>query len=214
VTTTGTTVVLADDHAPMRETVAEVLTGGGFSVVGQAGDAAGALALVRQRKPAVCVLDVNMPGGGIEAAAAIARSHPETSVVMLTVHVDDDHLFDALRVGARGYIVKGTAPEDMVAALRSLLEGEPALSPGLAMRVVDRVRGGGGRRVHVPGRGVVELSTREAEVLDQLRQGLSTSLIAQRLFVSAVTVRSHVAAVLRKLDAPDRATAIRMFEAG
>jgi len=208
-----TTVVLADDHAPMRETVAEVLKSGGFSIVGQAGDAAGAVALVRQRRPAVCVLDVNMPGGGIEAAAAIAKACPETSVVMLTIHVDDDHLFDALRVGAKGYIVKGTAPDDMVASLRNLLQGEPALSPGLAMRLVDRVRGGAGRRVHVPGRGTVELSAREAEVLDLLRQGLSTSLIAQRLFVSAVTVRSHVAAILRKLDAPDRAAAVRMFEA-
>ena len=209
---TCTTVVLADDHAPMRETVAEVLSGAGFKVVGQAGDAAGAVALVRQRRPHVCVLDVNMPGGGIAAAASIAKSCPDTSVVMLTVHVDDDHLFDALRVGARGYLVKGTAPADMVAALRRLLQGEPALSPGLAMRLMDHVRDGGSRRVHVPGRGVVELSTREAEVLDLLRQGLSTSLIAQRLFVSAVTVRSHVAAILRKLDAPDRAAAIRMFE--
>ena len=131
---TGATVVLADDHAPMRETVAEVLTAGGFKVVGQAGDAPGAIAMVRQRRPQVCVLDVNMPGGGIAAAASIAKSCPDTSVVMLTVHVDDDHLFDALRVGARGYLVKGTAPADMVAALRNLLQGEPALSPGLAMR--------------------------------------------------------------------------------
>ncbi len=206
------TVVLADDHAPMRETVADVLTGGGFRVIGQAGDGPGAVALVKRRRPDVCVLDINMPGGGIVAAGTIAAEYPETSVVMLTVHVDDDHLFDALRVGARGYLVKGSDPDDMVASLRGLLRGEPALSPGLAMRVLERVGGAGGRRVHVPERGIVELSPREAEVLDLLRQGLTTSLIAQRLYVSPVTVRSHIAAVLKKLNAPNRAAAIRLFD--
>lgn len=205
------TVVLADDHVPMRETVAEVLTGGGFRVVGQAGDGPGAIALVKRRRPDVCVLDINMPGGGIAAAGTIAADYPGTSVVMLTVHVDDDHLFDALRVGARGYLVKGSDPDEMVASLQALLRGEPALSPGLAMRVLERFRGTGSRRVHVPERGMVELSHREAEVLDLLRQGLSTSLIAQRLFVSPVTVRSHIASVLKKLNAPNRQAAIDMF---
>lgn len=207
------TVVLADDHVPMREAVAEVLTGGGFRVVGQAGDGPGAVSLVKRRRPDVCVLDINMPGGGIEAAGTIASTFPDTSVVMLTVHVDDDHLFDALRVGASGYLVKGTDPDEMVASLRALLRGEPALSSGLAMRMLERFRGTGSRRVPVPQRGIVELSPREAEVLDLLRQGLTTSLIAQRLYVSPVTVRSHIAAVLKKLNAPDREAAIRLFDA-
>ena len=212
-TPAAATVVLADDHVPMRETVATVLAGGGFDVVGQAGDADGAIALVRRRRPTVCVLDINMPGSGIEAARTISTTVPETAIVMLTVHIDDDHLFDALRVGARGYLVKGAPPEDMITALRSLLRGEPALSPGLAMRVLEQFRATESRRVHVPDRGFVELSPREAEVLDLLRQGLSTSLIAQRLFVSPVTVRSHIAAALKKLNASNREEAVRMFEA-
>jgi DNA-binding NarL/FixJ family response regulator len=211
--TPASTVVLADDHVPMRETVAEILTADGFRVVGQAGDADGAIALARRRRPALCLLDVNMPGDGIRAAGVVSADLPQCAVVMLTVHVDDDHLFDALRAGARGYLVKGTPPDEMLGALRAVLRGEPALSPGLAMRILERFRASGTRRVHVPDRGFVDLSPREAEVLDLLRQGLQTSVIARRLFVSPVTVRSHVAAVLRKLNAADRAEAIRMFDA-
>lgn len=211
-TSVAGTVVVADDHVPMRETVAEVLTGGGFRVVGQAGDGPAAVSLVRRKKPDVCVLDINMPGGGIEAARAISTTVPDTAVVMLTVHLDDDHLFDALQAGASGYLVKGTPPDEMVGTLQALLRGEPALSPGLAMRILERFRTTGSRRVLVPDRGYVELSPREAEVLDLLRQGLTTSLIAQRLFVAPVTVRSHIASVLKKLNAADRDEAVRMFE--
>ena len=196
----------------MREAVAAVLTTGGFQVVGQAGDAQGAIALVRQKRPSVCMLDINMPGDGIAATRTITSSVPGTAVVMLTIHVDDDHLFDALRAGARGYLIKGIPPTEMIASLHALLNGEPALSPTLAMRILERFAATESRRVHVPDRGFVELSPREAEVLELLRQGLSTSLIAQRLFVSPVTVRSHIASVLRKLNASDRESAVRMFD--
>ena len=133
---------------------------------------------------------------------------------MLTVHVDDDHLFDALRAGARGYLVKGTPPDVMVdvaadgAQRRAGAVAGPRDADPRAVPV-----GTESRRVHVPDRGFVELSPREAEVLDLLRQGLSTSLIAQRLFVSPVTVRSHIAATLKKLNVADRDAAVRMFEA-
>jgi DNA-binding NarL/FixJ family response regulator len=207
------TVVLADDHEPMRELVAQILTTDGFRVVGQAGDAAGAIALARRREPDVCLLDISMPGDGIQAARVIAAEVPRTAVVMLTVLVDDDHLFAALRAGARGYVVKGTAPDQLLAALRAVLVGEPALSAGLAMRILEQFSSSESRRVHVPERGFVQLSPREAEVLDLLRQGLSTSLIAQRLYISPVTVRSHISTVLKKLNATDREAALRMFEA-
>jgi DNA-binding NarL/FixJ family response regulator len=206
------TVIVADDHVPIRATVCQILEADGFTILGQAGDADGAVRLARIRRPAVCLLDINMPGDGINAARVIATDVPETAVVMLTVHVDDNHLFDALRAGARGYLVKGTPPDELVRSLRTQLHGEPALSPTLAMRILDEFSAAGSRRVHVPDRGFVQLSPREAEVLDLLRQGLSTSLVAQRLFVSPVTVRSHVAAVVKKLNASDRDDALRMFD--
>lgn len=212
-TADAATVVLADDHVPMRESVAEILVRAGFRVVGQAGDASAAIALAKRRRPAICVLDINMPGGGIEAARTISVTVPETAVVMLTVHVDDDHLFDALRAGARGYIVKGSPPDVLVASLHDVLLGEPGLSPGIAMRILEQFQGTESRRVHVPSRGFVELSPREAEVLDLLRQGLPTGLVAKRLFVSPVTVRSHIASIVKKLNAANRDEALRMFDA-
>jgi DNA-binding NarL/FixJ family response regulator len=196
----------------MRDTIASILIADGFDIVGRATDARTAVKLATRLQPDVCVLDINMPGGGIDAAATISAKVPDTVVVMLTVHVDDDHLFDALRAGARGYLVKGTSPEAMTAALRRALIGEPALSPGLAMRIVEQFAAAESRRVHVPSRGFVQLSPREAEVLDLMRQGLSTSVIAQRLFVSPVTVRTHISSVLKKLNATDRADALQMFD--
>jgi DNA-binding NarL/FixJ family response regulator len=207
----GPTVVIADDHELIRSATAEILTAAGFTVVGEAADAQGAVDLVRTKHPGVCLLDISMPGDGVEAARVIAASFPETTVVMLTVLADDDHLFSALRAGARGYLTKGTDPAHMVAALRAVLAGEPGLSPGLAMRILERFQEVESRRVHVPGRGFVQLSPREAEVLDLLRQGMSTSSIARRLGISAATVRTHVAAVLKKLNVIDRRAAVDLF---
>jgi DNA-binding NarL/FixJ family response regulator len=179
----------------------------------EGGDAAGAIACAEAHDPDVCLLDISMPGNGITAAHSITRARPDTSVVMLTVMLDDDHLFDALRAGARGYLVKGTDPDTLVTALRNTLDGEPALSPGIAMRIVEHLGASGSRRVHVRDVGAVRLSPREAEVLDLLRQGLRTNEIARRLFISQVTVRTHIASILKKLNAADREEAIRMFDA-
>jgi len=212
VVTSPPTVVVADDHAPTREVVVQILRSGGFDVVADAPDAARAIAAALEHQPDVCVLDINMPGSGIEAARTISDELPSTSVVMLTVMVDDDHLFDALQAGACGYIVKGTEPEIMVTTLGRVLDGEPALSPGIAMRIIDHLNASGTRRVHVPDRGTVRLSPREAEVLDMLRQGMRTDTIARRLYISPVTVRSHVAAILKKLGASDRGEAVRMVD--
>ncbi len=209
----ASTVVIADDHDPMREATAQILAADGFRVVGQARDALEALVLVRKTRPEVCLLDISMPGDGIEAARAICAEFPETTVVMLTVLADDDHLFAALRAGARGYLTKGTAPAQMTAALRAVLTGEPAMSPGIAMRILERFQEVESRRVHVPGRGFVQLSPREAEVLHLMRQGLSTQVVARRLGIAPVTVRTHVAAVLKKLNVADRREALELFEA-
>jgi DNA-binding NarL/FixJ family response regulator len=212
VTEHRTRVVIADDHARTREQVRGILASGRFDVVGVGADASEAIALVARHRPDVCILDIHMPGDGIAAARSIAAEAPETVVVMLTVATDDDSLFAALRSGAQGYLLKGTDSDVMLEMLRSVLRGEPALSPGLAMRILDEFRGGANRRVFVPTRGNVSLTVREAEVLELLRQGLGTAAIARRLFISAVTVRSHIAAVMRKLDANDRDAALKMLD--
>jgi DNA-binding NarL/FixJ family response regulator len=205
-------VVIADDHERMRAQTRAIVERGGFEVVDEVGDSTGAVAAAVRLRPDVCLLDIRMPGGGIEAAAEIVDKVPNTAVVMVTVARGDQELFDALRVGARGYILKGTDPETMIAALHAVLEGEPALSPGVAMRIIDQFRMDRSRRVHVPGQGDIELSPREAEVLGLMREGLTTAQIARRMHVAPVTVRTHVASLLRKLRVRDRQSALRMFE--
>lgn len=207
------TVVIADDHEPTRQMVGTILREGGFDVVAEVGDAAGAIAAAGRYTPDVCLLDINMPGSGIVAARQISAAAAGTAVVMLTVARDDDHLFDALRAGACGYLFKGSSPDAILAALRLALDGEPALSPGLAMRILDQFRDDRSHRVFVPDRGTVQLSAREAAVLELLREGRSTAQIARQLFIAPVTVRSHVAAVIKKLHVSDRAEAVRMFNA-
>jgi DNA-binding NarL/FixJ family response regulator len=202
-------VLVADDHAPTRLGVRLALEGSEFEVVGEAATGPDAVTLARDLSPDVCLLDVNMPGNGIAAARDIARDLPGSTVVMLTVSHDDVDLFDAVRAGARGYLLKDIDPDRLAHALRGVLDGEAALPRGLVTRLMAEFRERDDRRVGV-GRGA-RLTSREWEILDLLARGHSTAEIADRYVVSAVTIRTHVSAILRKLQVPDRAAAVRLF---
>lgn len=205
-------VLVADDYAPTRATVRRALEAGGWEVTGEAADAAGAVAMVSSTAPDVALLDVRMPGGGIAAAQAIGRIRPETAVVMLTVSADDDDLFAALRVGALGYILKGGDPADLPVALRHVVSGEAVLDTGMLTRLVREFRVRERRRLFRGG-SRPRLSEREREVLALLAGGASTAEIAERLYIAKVTVRSHIAAICRKMQLPDRASVIRQLDA-
>jgi DNA-binding NarL/FixJ family response regulator len=206
-------VLIADDHALARAGVRQALLDAGFDVVAEVGDGAAALEAAVRERPELCLLDVHMPGSGIRAATEILDRLPDTAVVMLTVSRNDEDLFDALRAGAAGYLLKDTDPDRLPHALRGVLAGEAAVPRELMSRVIDEFRSQGRRRrVAVPGRRGKELSSREWEVLDLLREGRTTADIARRLFVSPVTVRRHVSAILRKLDVPDRQAAIDLVD--
>ena len=189
------------------------LEGSGFSVVAEVGTADAAVETALRERPDVCLLDINMPGNGIAAAAGIAAELPDTAIVMLTVSRDDSDLFDALRAGAVGYLLKDTDPSRLPHALRGVLEGEAALPRTLVARVIEEFQARSRRRrlAFAKKRGV-ELTEREWEVLELLHQKLSTADIAQRLGVSRVTVRSHIAAILRKLRVPDRQAAMKLLD--
>lgn len=165
-----------------------------------------------EHRPDVALLDINMPGNGIVAAGEITSRLPNTAVVMLTVSRDDDDLFAALRAGAAGYLLKDTDPDRLPMALLGVLRGEGALPRTLVARLVEEFRGRGKRRLTIRGKRNVELTPKEWEVLESLRDGLSTEEIAERLYVSPVTVRSHVSAILKKLKVPDRAAAVELLE--
>jgi DNA-binding NarL/FixJ family response regulator len=207
------TVLIADDHAPMRAGVRDALAGDGFRVVAEVAHANAAVERAIRLRPDVCVLDIHMPGSGIAAAARITEHVPETAVVMLTVSRDDEDLFASLRAGALGYLLKDMDPGRLSAALRGVLSGEAALPRTLVARVVEEFRAAE-RRPSLPlvKRRGAKLTSREWEVLELLRKQLSTAAIAQHLGVSDVTVRRHVSSILAKLRVPDRQAMARLFE--
>ncbi|HEX2110155.1 MAG TPA: response regulator transcription factor [Gaiellaceae bacterium] len=206
-------VLVADDHPPTRAGVRAALGDSAFVVVAEASDAGSAVAAAHAERPDLCLLDVHMPGSGISAVRRISRECPETAVVMLTVSRSDDDLFDALRAGASGYLLKDIDPVRLPRALEGVLAGEAALPRALVARLIDEFRERGRyRRVPILRERGPVLTSREWEVLELLREGLTTKQIAERLFVSHATVRSHIAAILRKLRVPNREAAIRLLE--
>jgi two-component system, NarL family, nitrate/nitrite response regulator NarL len=208
-------VVLADDHAPTRAVVREALEEQGFEVVADVGDAPTAVAAALKLRPDACLLDIHMPGGGITAAAEISAALPDMPVVMLTASQDDRDLFAALRAGASGYLVKGMDPDRIGPALRSALAGETILPRWLVKQVVAEFQPAPRRRLLLPHRSThVQLTEREAEILDLMAEGLSTEEMAKKLFVAPVTVRSHIAAVLKKLQVKDRESAVKLSREG
>ena len=211
--TDGIRVLIADDHPPARAGVRMALERGGFIVCAEAPDGTTAVAAARRERPDVCLLDIHMPGDGIRAAETIARELPDTAVVMLTVSRSDADLFDALRAGACGYLLKDIDPARLPHALYGVLEGEAALPRRLVSLLIEEFRERRRRRrIPLGGRRSVELTDREWEVLDLMRDGLSTDEIGARLFISPVTVRTHVSAILRKLHVPNREAAVALLE--
>jgi DNA-binding NarL/FixJ family response regulator len=203
------TVVLADDHPVIRLGVRMALMRGGFEVLAEAADRDDAVEAVLREQPDVCLLDINMPGGGIEAATILAKAAPATAVVMLTVSESPDDLLSALRSGAKGYLPKDTSPDRLPAALYGVLKGEAALPRSLVGRVLHEFR-----RLPAPAESPVEvdgveLTARESEILRMLGTGLSTIQISERLSLSPITVRRHISAGVAKLGAADRDAAMQ-----
>jgi DNA-binding NarL/FixJ family response regulator len=206
-------VLVADDHTRTRGAVRAALEGSGaFAVCAEAADADAAVDAAVLHRPEVCLLDINMPGNGISAAARISEQLPETAIVMLTVSRQDSDLFDALRAGASGYLLKDLDDDHLVESLTRVLSGEACLPGTLVARLVEEFRDREHRRVAIPTGGIAKLTGREWDVLELMRDGASTSEIAARLFVSQTTVRSHVSAILRKLQVQDRTAAIQLLE--
>jgi DNA-binding NarL/FixJ family response regulator len=204
------TILIADDHAPIRLGLRAALETHGFSVCGEASDASTAVREAVRLHPDACLLDVHMPGNGISAARKISSDVPDTSVVMLTDSHSQDDLFDSLRAGATGYLLKDINLKRLPYVLEGVLRGEAALPRTLMAAVIEEFRLRERRRLELLQERRVALTAREWEVLDLMRQGLSTQRIADRLFISPATVRSHVAAVMKKLGVSAREDVIRL----
>jgi two-component system, NarL family, nitrate/nitrite response regulator NarL len=209
-------VLIADDHAQTRQELERALDSDPrFAVCGVAVDAAAAVEAARRERPELCLLEVSIPGNGIAATWEITACLPAARVVILTGSRADGDLFAALRAGARGYLLKGLPADRLADRLSAVMAGEVAIAPALVARLADQFRDRSPRR-----RGVLHttagsrLTSREWEVLDLIRRGMTTAEVARWLFISQATVRSHIARALHKLRVPDRQAAIRTFEEG
>jgi two-component system, NarL family, nitrate/nitrite response regulator NarL len=201
--------LIADDDVSTRVGVRLALEDGGFVVSAEEDTGPGAVAAALRDPPDVCLVEVNVPGGGVEAVAAIRARLAETQVVMLCASSNDDDVFDALQAGASGYLLKGMNPARLGPTLVGVLRGEAALPRELTARLIREFRARARRgETGLVRRGKNELTSREWDVLDCLCDGLSSRQIAERLFISQTTVRRHVGSILVKLEVPDRQAAI------
>jgi DNA-binding NarL/FixJ family response regulator len=205
-------VLIADDHAPTRAGVRMALERGGCEVCAEAASAADAVRAAVRERPDICLIDLGMPGNGLRAVSGITAQSPDTPVLVLTVSRSAEDLFDALRAGAAGYLLKDMDPDDLVAAVRGALAGEAVLPGFLAARLIDEFRHRGrGTTLTLDQNRKVELTPREWDVLELFGDGLSTSEIARRLDLSQVTVRRHMSALLHKLEVSSREEARRLI---
>ena len=202
-------VLIADDQAVLRGAFRSLLREEpGFEVVGDAADGAQAVDAVLRLRPDVVLMDIRMPNvDGLEATRRIVGSGAATRVLILTTFDLDEYVFDGLRAGASGFLLKDASPEELIAAIRVVAEGESVLSPAVTRRVVERFA-----RIPQPDARMAavldSLTAREREVLGLLGRGMSNLEIARELVISHATAKTHVRSVLAKLDLRDRAQAV------
>jgi NarL family two-component system response regulator LiaR len=194
-------VLLVDDHPVVRQGLRALLsTQEGIDVVGEAGDGGAAFTAVERLSPDVVLMDVVMPQmDGVEALRAICERRPQSRVVMLTSYADDRRAMEAVDAGASGFLLKDASPRDVVAAIRAAHRGEAVLHPSVAAKLLAERRRPPGAHA--------ELTARELEVLRLIARGLQNKQIAAQLHLSEKTVKTHVSAILRKLDVTDRTQA-------
>ena len=202
------TVFVADASAAFCIGVGMTLEAAGFRVCGEARTALEAVERCVATAPRICLLDVDLPGGGVVAAGEIAHRVPATAIVMLAATERDADVFGSLAAGAAGYLLKDTPPERMAAALRGVLAGEAALPRALVARLITEFR----ERILRRRAGMaVPLTTREMQVLELMGQGSTTSEIATQLDITPVTVRSHVSSLMRKLAVSTRGDVLALY---
>jgi len=203
------TVFLADDHAVMRDGLKLLLESqAGIQVVGAAGDGREAVRLVARLRPQVALMDISMPQmNGIEATRQIRETCPETKIIILSMHSSSDHVLQALQAGARGYLLKAGAGDEVIKAVRAVHAGERYLSKKVSDRVIDdflRLTEG-----TITDNRLAALSAREREVLQLVAEGYSTAEIAGILPLSAKTVESYRSRIMEKLDLKNLAAMIK-----
>ncbi|RKT07363.1 LuxR family two component transcriptional regulator [Streptomyces sp. 3211.6] len=199
-------VVLADDQPLIRTGLGMVIADiPDIEVVGEAGNGAEAVQLVRDLNPDVVVMDIRMPGmDGIEATRMITKDTGAPHVIVLTTFDDDDNVYDSLRAGASGFLVKDMALDDIITAVRVVADGDALIAPKVTRRLIEEFADRPQRAVPPPSKAVLGVTDRELEVLTLIGRGMSNAEIAEAMFISGATVKAYVTRLLAKLDARDR----------
>lgn len=201
-------VLLVDDHALFRRGIASILAAErGFEVVGEASDGLGALERARELMPDVILMDIFMPGAnGLEATRRIKEALPYVKIVMLTVSEEDQNLFEAIKSGAQGYLLKKIEPQELFAMLKGVVQGDAPISRAMAAKILGEFahQARQATAASLPG---ANLSPREKEVLDLVTQGKSNKEIAAALAIAENTVKNHLKNILEKLHLENRVQA-------
>jgi len=200
-------ILLVDDHPLLRQGIRKVLEfEADMRVVGEAGNGEEALKLARRLQPLVIIMDINLPDiSGIEATRLIKAELPDTKILALTIHDNDEYVVQMVRAGATGYILKDVDPGGLVKAVRAAAKGESYISPSIAGKVFEALNRLSRQEESLPRERL--LTNREQEVLELIVQGCSNAKIAELLAISEKTVKNHVTSVLRKLNVQDRTQA-------
>lgn len=211
----STTILIADDQSLVRAGFRLILESQtDFEVVGEAADGVEATAAIRKLKPDVVLMDVRMPRlDGIEATRLALEDGAQCRVIVLTTFDLDEYVYNALRVGASGFLLKDVAPDQLIAAVRLVQTGDALLAPSITRRLIERYAA---RRTFDSKRNEIEsLTEREADVLRLMARGMANQEIAEKLFVSEATVKTHVAHILDKLGVENRVQAVvTAYESG
>jgi DNA-binding NarL/FixJ family response regulator len=213
-----TRVAVADDQALVRSGFVVLLRSAGIEVVGEAANGVEAVDLVRLERPDVVLMDIRMPEmDGLEATRLITSDNAtaSTRVLILTTFDLDEYVFEALRAGASGFLLKDTLPDDLLAAVRVVAEGEALLAPKVTRRLIEQFVQQPEAVAIAASPGLDSLTDREREVLVAVAHGLSNAEIGEQLFMSHATAKTHVSRLLTKLDVRDRAQLVMVaYETG
>jgi len=213
------TVMIVDDHPLFRGGLRRIIEDGGkFTVVAEAASGYEAIRMADIHQPHIILSDIQLPGvTGLKIVRILKKQHPQTQIVMCSMHIDDERLFDAVRAGASAYVTKDIGAADLLDTLTRVADGEQVINqtllsrPQLAWRVLSEFRnlaGEGKDVVKAEPASSLNLSVREVEVLDCVSQGMSNKEIADALYITEQTVKNHMTSVLRKLQVNDRVQAV------
>jgi DNA-binding NarL/FixJ family response regulator len=202
-------ILIVDDHRMVREGLTAMLRGTKVEILGEAETVEEALNEISTKAPEAILLDVRLQGeSGLSACRVITEKHPEVAVVFLTVYEDEQYVFEALRAGARGYMLKRASADDIVHVLERVIAGETMVDPSLAGKIARRAS-------HVAPSGLwpgaeLGITQRESQVLHAMVDGLNNKAVAEQLVISEDTVKTHVRSIFRKLGVADRSQAVAM----